>query len=60
MFDIKKLAQDAEAEVAEEDIKQAKKKLVTKQRDIRHAKRIVANLEREYQSLLLEISEDVG
>jgi hypothetical protein len=46
--------------VAEENLKVAKKKLVTKNRDIRAAKRVVANLEREYQALLLEISEDVG
>ena len=60
MFDVNKLADEVDKEVTEAAVKDAKAKLVTKQKDIRHAKRILANLDREYHSLLLEISEEIG
>lgn len=55
MFDIKEVIKEAEAEVAAEGVKAAKEKLKAKLRQIAQARKIVANLELEYQALLQEI-----
>ncbi len=58
LFDIKELEADVDAEMLESHVKEAKSKLIDKRKQIRNAERIVRNLEREYQLLLLEITDD--
>ncbi len=58
LFDITKLEADVDAEMLETHVKEAKGKLIGKRKEIRNAERIVRNLEREYQLLLLEITDD--
>ena len=58
LFDIKELEADVDKEMLDEHVKDAKQKLITKRKEIRNAERIVRNLEREYQLLLLEITDD--
>ena len=58
LFDIKELEADVDAEMLDAHVADAKKKLIAKRKEIRNAERIVRNLEREYQLLLLEITDD--
>ncbi len=58
LFDIKKLEDDVDAEMLEAHVKDAKRKLIAKRKDIGAAESIVRNLRREYDVLLLEISDD--
>ena len=58
LFDIKELEADVDKDMLDEHVKDAKRKLITKRKEIRNAERIVRNLEREYQLLLLEITDD--
>jgi hypothetical protein len=58
LFDIKALEADVDKEMFEEHLKDAKKKLITKRKEIASAERIVRNLRREYDVLVLEISDD--
>jgi hypothetical protein len=60
MFDVKKLESDVDAEMAEEAIEEAKDKMKSKRQEIKRAERIVRNLRREYDALVLEITEDVS
>lgn len=58
LFDIKKLEEDVDAEMTEAHVKEAKAKLIGKRKEIRKAEQIVRNHEREYQLLLLEITDN--
>lgn len=58
LFDIKKLEEDVDAEMTEAHVKEAKVKLIGKRKEIRKAEQIVRNHEREYQLLLLEITDN--
>jgi len=58
LFDIKELERDVDAALLEAHIKDAKAKLIGKRKEIGAAERIVRNLRREYDVLLLEISDD--
>jgi hypothetical protein len=58
LFDIKELEADVDKEMLDEHVKEAKKRLISKRREVNHAEQIVRNLEREYQLLLLEIADD--
>ncbi len=58
LLDIKALEADVDAEMLDSHLKDAKKKLIGKRKEIKNAERIVRNLEREYQLLLLEITDD--
>jgi hypothetical protein len=58
LLDIKALEADVDKEMLDEHVKEAKKKLIAKRREIKRAEQIVRNLEREYQLLLLEITDD--
>lgn len=60
MFEIKKLEAEIDKEVAAEAIEMAKGKLKSKRREIGRAKAVVRNLEREYDALLLEVSDDAA
>lgn len=60
MFDIKALEGEIDKEMADEAMAQAKEKLVVKRREIKRAETIVRNLRREYDALLLEVTEDVA
>lgn len=55
MFDIKKAEEEARKEVAEEQASAAKSKIKAKLKAIADAKKIVANLEHEYEVLLREL-----
>lgn len=55
MFDIKKIEEEARKEVAEEQAVKAKSQIKAKLAQINAAKKVVANLELEYNALLLEI-----
>lgn len=58
MFDIKKLINEAENEVAEEAIKRAKERIVMKLREREKAKKILANIERELEDLYAELANN--
>jgi hypothetical protein len=60
MFDIKQVQADAEKEIADERSKRAKDKIKDKLREIDKAKKIVANLQNEYEILLKDIGADVA
>lgn len=60
MFDVKKLETEVDKEVAAEAMEAAKGKLKSKRREIGRAETIVRNLRREYDALLLEISDDAA
>lgn len=55
MFDIKKIEDEARKEVADEQAVKAKSQIKAKLAQINTAKKVVANLELEYNALLLEI-----
>lgn len=57
MFDIKKVAEEARAEIAKEKAEKAKTALVKKLRDLDAAKRVVANIEREVKDLEESIAD---
>ena len=59
MFDIKQAEKEAREELAEEQVAKAKKLLKEKLRQISQARAVVANLEREYNALLLEAGSDL-
>ena len=59
MFDVKKAQEAAEAELAEDRCKEAKKRIKSKLQAIAAAKKVVQNLEREYTVLLEDIGETV-
>lgn len=56
-FDIKKVEEEARKEVSEEQATKAKGQIKAKLKAIADAKAVVANLEKEYQVLLLTIGE---
>lgn len=58
LFDIKTLEAEVDKEVAEEAMNSAKKRLIAKRQEITRAKRIVRNLTREYDALVLEITDE--
>ena len=58
LFDVNALEADVDKEMLEAHVKDAKARLISKRKEIRSAERIVRNLEREYQLLLLEITDD--
>ena len=58
LFDINKLEAEVDKEMIERMIDEAKAKLIAKRQDIKRAERIVRNLQREYDVLVLEISEN--
>lgn len=58
LFDIKELEQEVDEEMAKKHLTEAKTKLIAKRQDIAKAERIVRNLRREYDVLVLEISDD--
>lgn len=58
LFDVNQLVDEVDAEIDADHLKDAKKKLIGKRREIKNAERIVRNLEREYALLLLEITDD--
>lgn len=60
MFDIKELEREVDKEVADEVMKEAKKKLIAKRKEIGKAKAMLRNLENEYKALLHEVSEDAA
>lgn len=55
MFDIKKAEAEAREEVAKEAQEAAKAQIKAKLKSIEQARRVVANLEREYEVLLREV-----
>lgn len=57
LFDVNELEKEVDKEMADEAMKEAKAKLITKRREIGRAERIVRNLNREYDVLLLDITE---
>lgn len=57
MFDIKKIEAEAKKELADEQSKDAKNKIKKKVREIEQARRIVRNLEGEYEVLLRDIGD---
>jgi len=57
MFDIKKVKEEAHAEVAKEKSEKAKSALVKKLRDLENAKNIVRNIEREISDLEASIED---
>ncbi|MDE2107360.1 MAG: hypothetical protein KGL39_59745 [Patescibacteria group bacterium] len=57
MFDIKKVEDEAKAEIAKEQAEKAKTALVKKLRDLENAKRIVANIQREIDDLKASIAD---
>jgi signal recognition particle GTPase len=57
MLDIKLLQEEVEKETREEELKRAKEQLKKMERDLRNARQIVANLERQKADLLVAISE---
>ena len=56
LFDVKEAEEAARAEIAEDRIKDAKKKIKTKLTEIAAAEAVVRNLKREYDVLM----EDIG
>lgn len=59
MIDIKRIEEEARAELAEELGKTAKSKLKAKMRDITMAERVLLGLREEYQVLLRDIGSEV-
>lgn len=59
MIDIKKIEEEARAELAEELGKSARAKVKSKLRDIAMAERVLMGLREEYQVLLRDIGGDV-
>lgn len=57
MFDIKKIQDQAKKEYADEKATKAKQRIKGKLIEIDQAKQVLKNLEREYQDLLEEISD---
>lgn len=57
MFDIKGLATEAEQEFLEEKKKEAKKQIIELQKKIDAAEKIVRNLKREKEDLLVKLTE---
>lgn len=57
MLDVIKVQEEAEKEIREELTKKAKERIKGKFKQIADAKTIVANLEREYQDLLITIGD---
>lgn len=60
MFDIKKIEEEARAELNEEFGKSAKIKIKTKLREIAMAEKALANMRNEYSELLRDIGSDTG
>jgi len=60
MFDVKAAEAEAQKEVAEEQSKAAKGKIIKSHLIKIAAEQVVANLRREYEVLLREIGADVG
>ena len=60
MFDVKALEAEVDADFADDAIKKAKAKLIVKRKEISSAKQIVRNFEREYDVLLLEITDEIN
>lgn len=58
LFDIKELEKDVDKEMLDAHVKEAKAKLIGKRKEIGAAERIVRNLRREYDVLLLEITDN--
>ena len=57
-LDMAELEAEVDADMRKEFVAEAKKLLIGKRREIGRAKKIVRNLEREYDVLVLEISDD--
>lgn len=57
MFDIKKVQEDAQREVTEERLAEAKRKIKIKLKAIDDANKIVRNLQRELEDLYVEIAQ---
>jgi hypothetical protein len=57
MIDIKKVKEDARAEIAKEQGEKAKSALVKKLRDLSNAQNIVRNIEREVADLEASIAD---
>ena len=58
LFDINALEAEVDEEMVKKHIAEAKTKLIAKRQEIGKAERIVRNLRREYDVLVLEISDD--
>jgi hypothetical protein len=58
VFDIKKITEEAEAEVNTEAAAAAKTKIKTSLRNLAHARKVVVNLEAEHQALLRDIGSE--
>jgi hypothetical protein len=59
MIDIKKITEEAEAELVAERGEKAKRQIKSKLNEIASAEKILANLRREYATLLEDIGETV-
>ncbi len=57
MFDVKKVREEAEKELREEAEEAAKKKLISKLKELDRARKVVRNLERELEEIELDIGE---
>ena len=57
IFDIKKVSDEAEKELVEEKLKDAKRRIKEKLILLDRAKKVVANLERELEDLYVELSQ---
>lgn len=57
LFDVKKVAEEAEKEITEERLKVAKTRIKSKLAQIDSARTVLANLEREYADLVSTIAE---
>lgn len=58
MMDIKKVQEEAKKEYQKERADRAKLRIKAKMKEIADAKQVVKNLEREYEDLLEEISDE--
>ena len=58
LFDVNALEAEVDKEMLDTHVKEAKKKLIDKRKEIKRAEQIVRNLEREYALLLLEITDN--
>lgn len=56
--DLKKAKQEAVAEVEKEDMEKAKRKYKAKMQELKSAKKVVKNIERELEDLDDELSQD--
>lgn len=59
-FDVKELEAEIDQEVTDAAVKAAKKKLIGKRTEVQQAKQVLRNLEREYNLLLLEVTDEIG